>query len=93
MSLEALFHLFNGLPRQGPGQDASTREALHRLPRQPEAPRVLDLGCGTGKQTLVLAQELKVPILAVDSHAPFLSQLEAEAGYEVLDTFLLPPSA
>ncbi|SEK37704.1 serine/threonine-protein kinase HipA [Stigmatella aurantiaca] len=79
MSAEAFFRLFSGLPRQGPGQDASTREALRRLPPLPEAPRVLDLGCGSGRQTLVLAEGLKVPIAAVDSHAPFLAQLETEA--------------
>jgi serine/threonine-protein kinase HipA len=39
----------------------------------------MDLGCGPGRQTLVLAQELRVPITAVDNHAPFLAELEAEA--------------
>ena len=40
---------------------------------------MVDLGCGPGRQTLVLAQELRVPITAVDNHAPFLAELEAEA--------------
>jgi len=79
VSLEAFFRLFSGLPRQGPGSDDSTREALRRLPRLPPSPRVVDLGCGPGRQTLVLAQELRVPITAVDNHAPFLAELEAEA--------------
>jgi serine/threonine-protein kinase HipA len=79
MSLEAFFRLFSELPRQGPGSDDLTREALRRLPRLPEAPRVVDLGCGRGRQTLVLAQELSVPINAVDNHAPFIAELKAEA--------------
>ncbi len=79
MSLEAFFRLFSNLPRQGPGSDNSTREALRHLPRLPESPRVVDLGCGPGRQTLVLAQELRVPITAVDNHAPYLAELEAEA--------------
>ncbi|HYH96857.1 class I SAM-dependent methyltransferase [Hyalangium sp.] len=79
MSEEAFFRLFRGLPREGPGSDDSTREALRRLPPLPAAPRVLDLGCGPGKQTLVLARELGAPITAVDRHAPFLAELEAEA--------------
>jgi cyclopropane fatty-acyl-phospholipid synthase-like methyltransferase len=79
VSKEAFFRLFSGLPRQGPGSDDSTREALRRLPSLPRAPRVVDLGCGGGKQTLVLARELGVPITAVDRHAPFLAELKAEA--------------
>jgi SAM-dependent methyltransferase len=79
MSHEAFFRLFSGLPRYGPGSDDSTREALRRLKGLPAAPRVLDLGSGSGRQTLVLARELGVPIIAVDSHAPFLAELEAEA--------------
>lgn len=84
MSQEAFFRLFSGLPRQGPGSDDSTREALRRLSGLPAAPRVVDLGSGSGRQTLVLARELGVPILAVDSHAPFLAELEAEAARQGL---------
>lgn len=79
MNQAAFFRLYSGLPRYGPGSDDSTREALRRLPGLAAAPRVLDLGCGSGRQTLVLARELGVPITAVDSHAPFLAELEAQA--------------
>jgi len=73
----AFFRLFEGLPRQGPGSDACTRAALGRLPPLPSAPRVLDLGCGAGRQTLVLAEALQSRVLAVDLHQPFLDQLRA----------------
>ena len=76
---EALFRLFETLPRQGPGSDACTREALRRLPALPAAPRVLDLGCGTGASTLVLAATLRTSVIAVDIHQPFLDQLRATA--------------
>ncbi|MDY7229041.1 SAM-dependent methyltransferase [Hyalangium rubrum] len=79
MSLEAFFRLFSELPREGPGSDDATREALRRLPALPASPRVIDLGCGPGRQTLVLARELGSPITAVDLHAPFLAELEAAA--------------
>ena len=75
----AFFRLFEGLPRQGPGSDACTREALRRLPPVPPAPRVLDLGCGAGRQTLVLAEALRTRVVAVDLHQPFLDQLNASA--------------
>jgi SAM-dependent methyltransferase len=76
---EAFFRLFEGLPRQGPGSDACTREALRRLPNLPAAPRVLDLGCGSGRSTLVLADALRTEVIAVDNHQPFLEQLRDSA--------------
>lgn len=76
---EAVFRLFEGLAAQGPGSTACTREALRRLPPLPGRPRVVDLGCGAGRQTLVLAEALGVRITAIDIHQPFLDQLEAAA--------------
>ncbi len=87
MSAEAFFTLFQDLPRQGPGSDACTREALRRLPGLPPSPRVVDLGCGSGRQSLVLAEALRSRVLAVDLHAPFLEALTREArarGLEAL---------
>ncbi|MBW7849935.1 MAG: class I SAM-dependent methyltransferase [Rhodospirillales bacterium] len=78
--LAALFRLFESLPQQGPGSDACTLEALARLPALPERPRVVDMGCGAGRQTLALAAALHCPILAIDVHQPFLDRLRAEAG-------------
>ena len=76
---DAFFRLFEGLPRQGPGSDACTREALRRLPALPAKPRVLDLGCGAGRQTMVLAESLQTKVIAVDLHQAFLDQLAASA--------------
>lgn len=79
MYQDAFFTLYTDLPRQGPGGDEATMEALRRLPALPPDPRVLDLGCGSGRQTLVLARELDTPVTAVDLHQPYLDQLQAEA--------------
>lgn len=86
--MESFFHLHSGLPREGPGSDASTCEALRRLPALPENPVVVDLGCGPGRQTLVLARELGTPILAVDTHQPYLDDLERAARREGLESLV-----
>jgi SAM-dependent methyltransferase len=82
---DALFRIFRGLPRYAPGSDAATREAVRRLGPLPAQPRVIDLGCGGGAQTLTLAAALDgSPIVAVDLHRPYLDELEAAAARDGL---------
>ena len=80
---ELFFQLHEGLPRQGPGSDEDTARALQMLAPWPPHPRILDLGCGPGAHTLVLARETGGEVTAVDLHQPFLDELArraAEAG-------------
>ncbi|MEV7417028.1 bifunctional class I SAM-dependent methyltransferase/N-acetyltransferase [Streptomyces sp. NPDC089919] len=76
---EAFFALHHGLPRQGPGSDATTRRLLALAGGRPERPRVLDLGCGPGRAALLLATEAGAEVTAVDLHEPFLAELRAAA--------------
>jgi len=73
-----IFELFRDMPRQGPGSDASTLRALKAV-QLPENPRVLDVGCGSGAQTLALARNLRGSITAVDIYQPFLDNLQQQA--------------
>ncbi|MFF9909729.1 bifunctional class I SAM-dependent methyltransferase/N-acetyltransferase [Streptomyces sp. NPDC013457] len=86
----AFFTLHHGLPRQGPGSDATTRRLLALSPYAPggrrgtpsplpERPRVLDLGCGPGRSALLLAAEAGAEVTAVDLHRPFLDELRQAA--------------
>lgn len=92
MNWQAFFELHRDLPREGPGSDVATLEALNRaraaagrsrLGTESREPAfdlcVFDVGCGPGKQTLVLARELRRKIVAVDIHEPFLGQLRRAA--------------
>ncbi len=58
--------LYGVLPRQGPGSPACTRRAFSMLGPLPERPLVLDVGCGTGAQTLELARLMPGHIVALD---------------------------
>lgn len=75
----AFFALHHGLPRQGPGSDATTRRLLELAGPLPDRPRVLDLGCGPGRSALLLAEETGGRVTAVDLHQPFLDELTASA--------------
>ncbi|HJZ96838.1 MAG TPA: hypothetical protein VKE70_10020, partial [Candidatus Solibacter sp.] len=71
MAPDPIALLFGGLEKLGPGGNAHTRHVLRLLPKQ-QFRLVVDAGCGTGRQTLVLAEQLGVPVHAVDSYEPFL---------------------
>ena len=73
------FELFDGLPRQGPGSAASTLRALGLVPDVGPDTRILDIGCGTGAQTWVLAQASASRIVAVDLHEPYVEALNGKA--------------
>lgn len=73
------FEMFEGLPRQGPGDTSSTRRALALVPGIGPATRVLDIGCGTGLQTRVLAAHSPARFVAIDNHPPFVEELSRQA--------------
>lgn len=73
------YELFDALPRGGPGDNVSTRQAFALVKGLPVKPRILDLGCGPGKQTLELARLSQGKIIALDNHQPFLDTLKRDA--------------
>jgi SAM-dependent methyltransferase len=70
--------LFADMDKLGPGSDADTLYVLRSLPRH-RFDVVVDAGCGAGRQTFVLANELGSPIDAIDSYQPFLDRLKRRA--------------
>jgi SAM-dependent methyltransferase len=70
--------LFGGMERLGPGSNVHTRHVLRLFPKQ-RFHVIVDAGCGTGRQTLVLAKELGTLVHAVDSYEPFLRDLMRRA--------------
>jgi SAM-dependent methyltransferase len=78
--------LFRGMEKLGPGGDPHTRHVLRMLPKR-QCEVIVDAGCGTGRQSFVLAKELGAVVQAVDSHEPFLRHLvkrATEAGIDGL---------
>ncbi|MEM8696201.1 MAG: class I SAM-dependent methyltransferase [Pseudomonadota bacterium] len=78
---DIFFDIHADLPRQGPGDDASTVRALGMCDAVPPAPTILDIGCGPGMQTLALAKAIpEAQLIAVDFHRPYLEDLDARAA-------------
>jgi SAM-dependent methyltransferase len=73
---DIFFEVYEYLPRQGPGNRACAVRALGLCHELRNNPAVLDLGCGTGGQTLYLAEFTSGSIVAVDNHAPGIERLQ-----------------
>lgn len=74
------FKVFERMKRQGPGGRDSTLRAFEKIPRQGEIKTILEVGCGKGASSLVLAENSDARITAVDNHQPFLDHLKKQAG-------------
>ena len=88
--MNVFFEIHRGLPQQGPGSEAPTLEALSLVGRLPIRPRILDVGCGPGRQTLTLARRTGGDITAVDNHQPYLDELQRRADEESLASRITP---
>lgn len=75
------FDVHSGLPREGPGNRACTERALKLAGELPHEPRVLDIACGPGMQTMDLADLLPAArIVALDNHPPFVEETRRRAA-------------
>ena len=88
--MEYFYELFETLPRCGPGDNKSTRRAFNTIPKLPEQPFILDIGCGPGVQTIELAKLSKGTIIALDNHQAFLNKLMKKAKEKELLDHIVP---
>jgi SAM-dependent methyltransferase len=76
--------LFGGMEKLGPGSNTDTLKVLNMLPKL-SYQVIVDAGCGAGRQTLVLANQLQTLVNAVDSYEPFLASLVRRAKEAGID--------
>ncbi|WP_171391793.1 MerR family transcriptional regulator [Vibrio mediterranei] len=75
--------VFQTLERWGPGSEEDTAKALNLLPTTPR--NILEIGCGKGLATQVLAEQSNAVITAVDNESTALERLSerfAEQGWQ-----------
>jgi ubiquinone/menaquinone biosynthesis C-methylase UbiE len=77
---ELFVELTAGLPRQGPGSTEATLRALAMVHGLPAHPRILDIGCGPGAQTIDLARATGGEIVALDNRQRFLDEMLVRAA-------------
>lgn len=78
MNWEIFFDIHKDLPREGAGRDEYTQKAFEMIPKI-KNPKILDIGCGPGLQTIKLAKLSDGEIIGIDNHQPFLEQLKENA--------------
>jgi ubiquinone/menaquinone biosynthesis C-methylase UbiE len=83
---KVLYEAFENLPRQGPGDVCVSLKALKCIPFKNPNIQMADIGCGTGFQTLYLAQHIKGTIHAIDNYQPYLDELQQKATNVGLDS-------
>lgn len=87
MDMPPIFYeVHSNLPREGPGDNQSTEKAYKMLKNLPAKPRILDIGCGPGMQTVTVEKLSQGQITAVDNHQAFLDQLNRSAQKERVDS-------
>ncbi len=77
---EMICEYFSGLERQGPGSPETTRKAAGFIEGLNDNSRIADLGCGTGTQTITLAQSVPGHITGLDLFPKFIEILERNAA-------------
>lgn len=70
---------FSSMERQGPGSKEATIKALSFIDNLHEKTNIVDLGCGTGNQTIVLAQNTPGNITGIDLFPGFIDTLNEKA--------------
>jgi ubiquinone/menaquinone biosynthesis C-methylase UbiE len=85
--------IYSDHQREGPGSPQSTQKAYSLITNLPDHPKILDVGCGSGAQTLQLAEISAGEITAVDNHRPFIARLDVKVQQKGLAKRVIPTVA
>lgn len=78
--LNLICEYFAGIERQGPGSPEVTATALSFTDNLNNESRIVDLGCGTGGQTIVLAQHAPGKVTGIDLFPHFIDVFNSNAA-------------
>jgi SAM-dependent methyltransferase len=72
---DLLLEIHKDMPRQGSGRDEYTQKAFEMIP-EIQQPKILDIGCGPGMQTIKLAKLTNGEIIGIDIVQQYLDRLK-----------------
>jgi SAM-dependent methyltransferase len=75
--MDYFLQIYGTLPRAGPGTNALTRRAVDLMTEVPDSPRILDVGCGPGMQTIELLRATSGTVLALDLMPEMIARVRA----------------
>ena len=78
MHEDIFFEIHHNLLREGPGRDKYTKKAFQMIPPI-KNPTILDIGCGPGTPTVLIAKLSYGHVIGIDTHQPYLDELEKKA--------------
>lgn len=79
IDVNLICNFFLNTERQGPGSPGATLQALSFIDPLTDQSRIADLGCGTGGQTMVLAQHTPGNLTGLDFFPPFIDRFNQNA--------------
>lgn len=77
--MKYFLEIYGRLPRAGPGSHECTKRAYELMSEVPEAPSILDIGCGPGVQTVDLLKISGGSVLALDFLPLMVARTKANA--------------
>jgi len=75
MDMKIFLDIHKVMPRQGSGRNEYTQKAFEVIPKLNQ-PRILDIGCGPGMQTIMLAKLSNGEVIGIDIFQQYLDQLK-----------------
>jgi ubiquinone/menaquinone biosynthesis C-methylase UbiE len=82
--LDMIYDFFSNTERQGPGSPEITLKALSFINGLTEGSKIADIGCGTGGQTMLLAQNTAGEITGVDVCVDFIDRFNQNFQHQNL---------
>lgn len=76
---ELICEYFSSIERQGPGSPEVTKKALSFIDNLTSESQIVDIGCGTGGQTMALAEHTSGHITGIDLFPTFIDLLNNNA--------------
>lgn len=82
--MKMFLEIHKNIPREGPGDNETTKKVYQSLENLPKEPKILDVGSGSGMQTVELSQNTEGKVYALDIQQRCINELNSKIIVEKL---------